>query len=142
MYLRLDKDIELIELGKRLLPEANEESFCWDYENVYEWMYVDLPSYGFSLNISRDHGMSDIDDELLDKYQDYEEALKGIVTPGPIYIFGWYKARDTYVDELPESLIVKICKRLNSDIALYEGRINVEFPDAEPVSIYKVKELK
>ena len=141
MYLKLDKNIKFIELGKLLLPEATEESLCWDCENVYEWMYVDMPGYGFSLNISREHGMADVDVEILDKYQDDEEALNEIVTPGPIYIFGWDKARDAYVD-LPESLIMTICRSLNTDILLYAGRINVDVPDAEPISIYKVKELK
>ena len=60
MYLKINQNIELVKLGKMILPNSTEESLCHDCENVYEWMYVDLPAYDFSLNVSRNHGMADI----------------------------------------------------------------------------------
>ena len=132
MYLKLNQNIKLIELGELLLPNSTEESLDWDYENVYEWMYVDIPNYKFSLNISRDHGMSDIEDDDLS-----EEELNRIVKPGPIYIFGWDRKKDKYINDLPETLIKYISEKVNYELILYPGRSNVDKEDPKPIKIYK-----
>ena len=137
MYLRINQNIKLVDLGKLLLPGSTEESLNWDIENVYEWMYVDIPNYDFSLNISRDHGMSEIEDEILDQYE--ENELHKIVKPGPIYIFAWDRKNDKYINDLSESLIIYLNQKITSDIAVLPGRINVDKADPEPINIYKAK---
>ena len=137
MYLKINQNIELVKLGKMILPNSTEESLCHDCENVYEWMYVDLPAYDFSLNVSRNHGMADIDDEIFDQHT--EDELKEIIKPGPIYIFGWNKQKELYVDDIPEELIETISKKTDTTITVYPGRVNVDSPDPEPLRTYNTK---
>ena len=131
MYLKLNKNIKLIELGNLLLPNSTENSLDWDYENVYEWMYVDIPNYKFSLNISRDHGMSDIDDNF------DEEELNKSVKPGPIYIFGWDRKKGKYINDIPDSLIEYISEKVDNEIVVYPGRVNMDNDDPKPIKIQK-----
>jgi len=50
-----------------LVPDLCPEQVEWDHENVNEWAYVDLPEVSFSLNVTRDQGMSDVDDDELER---------------------------------------------------------------------------
>ena len=43
-------------LATRLSPGARKRDLECDVENVFQWMYVNLPQFDASLNISRDHG--------------------------------------------------------------------------------------
>ncbi len=121
--------MELLELGKLLLPDANVQDFDFDYENVYEWMYVDLPEIDFSLNISREHGLADITDEELDEIGDDNEELEKRLRPGPIYIFGWNRADDCYVLDIPDSIVTQIANKLGCDVLVYPGRSNADTQD-------------
>ena len=96
---------------------------------------MDLPQLDFSLNVSREHGYADINDELLDLNQDNEEKLREIVQPGPVYVFGWNRIKSAYVDQLPDFLPSLVADRLSVDVAVFNRRINVDEPDGEPVMI-------
>ena len=96
-------------------------------------MYVNLPSLAFSLNISREHGWADIDDEI--ETTATEEELQALVKPGPVYIFGWDRKTEDYVDTLPDWLAQYIADRLNVDVLVYGRRINVDSPDGEPIAV-------
>lgn len=133
MYLKLTKHIKLLEIGKLLSPDADEMDLDWDYENVYEWMYVDLPEIDFSLNISREHGMADMTEEELDEIDDDPKELEKRLKPGSTYIFGWNKANDCYVHDIPDSIIVQIANKLRCDVLIYPGRSNADEQDPEPI---------
>lgn len=47
------------------MPRLRPDQVDWDCENVYEWAFVDLPELTFTLNVTRNHGMSEVDDELI-----------------------------------------------------------------------------
>jgi hypothetical protein len=135
MYLKFETRLEFPILAKMLCPELNEDRIDWDSENVYEWMYVDLPQLGFSLNVSREHGWADIDDETLDQHQNNEEELKQIVQRGPVYVFGWDRSKSDYVDNLPDFLPSFLADRLSVDVSVFGRRINVDVPDGTPLSV-------
>ncbi|CAM2006933.1 hypothetical protein [Acanthopleuribacter pedis] len=142
MYLKVDKlKISLLQFGQLFLADASEESLDYGYENVYEWMYVDIPGYDFSLNISREHGVADLDDAVLDEYEGNEAALNEILDPGPIYIIGWDRVNDCLIDDLSNLLIFKIHEISNSNMTVYPGRINIDQPGPEPLFHIKKKEI-
>ncbi|VAW65391.1 hypothetical protein MNBD_GAMMA09-2957 [hydrothermal vent metagenome] len=124
MHLKTSNTRDLIEIGKLLLPDANENDFNFDCENIYEWIYINVPEYNFVLNISREHGMARLANEVLDKCKSDEE-LEKMLTPGPVYIFCIDEASAEYADMIPDSLISYISQRLNSAITVFPGRLNV-----------------
>jgi len=135
MYLRFDTCLEFPELAKRLRSDLTEDSLDWDSENVYEWMYVDLPQLPFSLNVSREHGWADVDDEILGQHEN--ETLKQIVQPGPVYVMGWNRHSDSYVNDLPNDLPTLFADQLEVDVAVFSGRLNVDSDDGEPLMVIK-----
>jgi hypothetical protein len=135
MYLKFETRLEFPELARTLCPELTEENIDWDSENVYEWMYVDLPQLDFSLNVSREHGWTDIDDATLDQHENNQEALKQIVQPGPVYVFGWNRRTSDYVDQLPDYLPSFIADRLLVNVSVFNRRINVDQPDTKPLTV-------
>jgi len=90
-----------------------------------------MPGVSFSLDVTRDHGMSDVDDDALDMMS--AEEIETLPTSGPTYIFGWDRGRDQYVEEIPESLIRLLCATTRSDIVVYPGRIHMGRQDPQPV---------
>lgn len=140
MYLKFDTRLEFPELARTLYAELTEDNIDWDSENVYEWMCVDLPQLEFSLNVSREHGWADIDDATLDKHETNPEALKQIVQPGPVYIFGWDRRNSDYVDQLPDDLPSFIADRLLVDVSVFDRRINVDIPDGAPLTVVSPKD--
>lgn len=139
MYLRFDSRLDFPALARALCEDLSDDALDWDYENVYEWMYLELPQFDFSLNLSREHGWADVDDESLDQYQHNAEVLEQIVQPGPVYVFGWNRRESGYVDQFPDSLPSFIADRLSVDVAVYNRRINVDIPDGEPIRIVSPK---
>lgn len=136
MYLKFSTQLDFPELANALCPGLSEESINWDSENVYEWMYVDLPELSFSLNVSREHGWAEVSDDLLDVHNGNDADLKKLVKPGPVYVFGWSNVTSDYIDLLPDSLAKTIAQRLAVEVAVYPGRINVDNPDPLPLAIF------
>ncbi len=137
MYLKLADKLSPKKVAVALLPNLRLEQIEWDYENVHEWAYVDLPELTFSLDVTREHGMSDVDDEVLDGLT--PEEIEALPTAGPTYIFGWNRRSDYYVQDLPDSLIQRISDSVQSEILIYPGRINVDAVDPEPIGRTKPK---
>ena len=138
MYLKVDCNLDFPAIGVKLAPDASPDSFDHDSENVYEWMYVNIQDVAFSLNISREHGWADIDDEVLDiKSTATKEELQALVKPGPVYIFGWNRETNNYVDLLPDWLPQHIADKLDADVLVYGRRINVESQDGDPIAVVK-----
>lgn len=125
MYLRFETKLNFQALARTLCAELTEDDIDWDHENVYEWMYVDLPQLDFSLNISREHG--------------YEAELGQVVQPGPVYVFGWNRIKSDYVDELPDALPSFIADRLSVQVSVFDGRTNVDLRDGAPLSVVSPK---
>jgi hypothetical protein len=135
MYLRFLTRLEFPQIAKRLCPDLTEDAIDRDSENVYEWMYIDLPQLGYSLNVSREHGWADLDDETLDQYENNNETLKQIVQPGPVYVIGWDRKHDQYVDALPDFLPSFFADRLAIDVAVFAGRLDVDNAVCEPLRV-------
>ena len=135
MYLKLADKVSPRKVAIALRPDVSEEDIEWDAENVYEWVYVDFPGLGFSLDITRDHGVSSVEDDALDLLS--EEEIEDLPTSGPTYIFGFDRTRNIYVSELDEKLIQKISDTLETAILAYPGRIYMGGPDPEPVKRYE-----
>ncbi|MBX2822568.1 MAG: hypothetical protein KTR29_22920 [Rhodothermaceae bacterium] len=137
MYLRFDTCLEFPDLARRLCPEMVEGSLDWDTENVYEWMYINLPHITHSLNVSREHGWADIQDEIIDQYENDQEGLKQLVQPGSVYVIGWDRTTDRYVDNLPDSLPSLFADQLGIDVSVFSGRFNVDEADGEPIRVVR-----
>lgn len=136
MYLRFATALEFSEIAERLAPETAKDALDHDSENVYEWMNLEIPALEFSLNVSRQHGWAELDDELLDfNSTANEDELRKLVKPGPTYVIGWNKLSNTYVDALPDWLAEHIADKLAVDVFVFEQRINVDQPDPEPVTV-------
>ena len=116
---------------RRILPHLRPDQVDWDYENVYEWAYVDLPELSFTLDVTRDHGMSDVDDDVVDGLT--PEEIEALPTAGPTYIFGLDRRSDSYVLDLADELIQRISDSVQSEILIFPGRINVDQADPEPI---------
>ena len=135
VYLKVNCALEFPQLGLLLSPGAAPESFEHDSENVYEWMYVAIPGIPFVLNISREHGWADIDDEVLDFNSDIDpETLKHLAKPGPVYIIGWNRTANARVDSLPDWLPQYMADLLLVPVNVYVGCHNVDLPDPEPLA--------
>ena len=138
VYLKVDCNLEFPVIGLKLAPDANPESFKHDAENVYEWMYVNIQGLPFALNVSREHGFADVDDELLGIQSEApQEELQARKTPGPVYIFGWDRATESYVEKIPEWLPQYVANRLVAEVLVYNRRINVDIPDGKTVALVR-----
>ncbi len=137
MHLRFESRLDFAALARALCVDLTEDSIDYDYENVYEWMYVDLPQIEFSLNVSREHGWADIEDEMLDKYEHHKPQLRELVQPGLVYVFGWSRETDDYVDDLPDFLPSLVADRLGVDVSVFSRRINVDSSDGEPIAVVR-----
>ena len=133
VYLKAIFNRKFPDIGLLLAPSAAPESFEHDSENVYEWMWINVPSLPFALNVSREHGWADIEDEIESTASPGE--LEALVKPGPVYLIGWNRTADQYVDELPDWLPQFVANRLDVDVFVYNGRINVDVPDGEPLNV-------
>lgn len=135
VYLKAIFNRKLPGIGLLLAPSAAPESFEHDSENVYEWMWVNVPSVPFALNVSREHGWADIEDEI--EFAASPEELEAQVKPGPVYLFGWNRTADQYVDELPDWLPQFVANRLDVDVFVYHGRINERAEGTHVVFVYR-----
>ncbi len=135
MYLKAIFIGAFPEIGSLLAPSATLESFEYDSENVYEWLWVNFPSVPFALNVSREHGWADIEDDIESTAS--PDELEALVKPGPVYLSGWNRTTDSYVDELPDWLPQFVADRLNVEVFVYNGRINVDVPDGQPANVVR-----
>jgi len=141
MYLRFDTQLEFPQLANLLRPGIAEDSLVWDYENVYEWMYIDLPTIEFSLNVSREHGLADVADDILDQIEEGSEEWKRIVQCGPTYVMGWDRSTDQYVYELPNDVPALFANRIAVEIAVFSGRLNIDAEDGDPMRLVTPKPI-
>jgi hypothetical protein len=131
MYLKLTERFCPKKVAVALLPDLCPDQVDWDYENRYEWAYVDLPELSFTLDVTRDHGMSGVDYNVLDALS--SEEIEALPTVGPTHIFGLDRRNDSYVMELPDELIQRISDSVQCDLLIFPGRINIDQSDPEPI---------
>ncbi len=137
MYLKFHTQLGFPAIARLLCPELTEDKLEWDSENVYEWMYVNLPQLDFSLNLSREHGCACIDFDMLEQPPDNQKALKHDVRPGPVYVFGWDGDTSNYVDQLPAYVAAFIANRLSVEVSVFNRPINIDIPDGQPLEVVK-----
>ena len=116
MYLKFTVVGELEEIVKSIFPNSTEEKILRDYENVYEWVWLELPSYDIRLNISREH-----------EWGQEKEAY-------PIYVSAFQLIEDKHVINIPKNIIEQF-KSVNYKTEVYEGRYDVEKPDGTPIHV-------
>jgi hypothetical protein len=133
MYLKFATTLPFSDLAQLIAPDQARDSIGWDYENVYEWMWVDLGDLPFALNVSRAHGF---DDEPANPSLTTANALKSR-QPGDIYVTGWNRAKESRVDILPAWLPQYLASRLQVSVLVFAGCMNVDVPDPEPLSVIK-----
>lgn len=130
MYLKLAEKLSPRNVAIALVPHLQADQIEHDHENTYEWTLIDLPGLPFSLNVTRDHGMSHMDDEALDALSPGE--IEALPTAGPTYIYGYDRQSNSLVLELPHELVQRLSDSLQSEILIYPGRITIDQPDPEP----------
>jgi hypothetical protein len=116
MYLKTKTDISLVELSKLLDPNASAESLSYDYENVYEWVYLYLKKFDLTLNISRDHG----------EWRENEDVILG-----PTYFCAHSEEAQSLLNESNHFIAQWIANKLGMDIAIHSGVYNVDQPESE-----------
>ena len=112
MYLKFTIDGPLEDIVRAVWPEATADELNRDYENVYEWVWLDLPSQGIRLNISREH--------------EWGEDLTGTVFP--IYVSEYEDGLTKQADLIAR----QIASAHGCRVELHEGRHNVEKADGTP----------
>ena len=117
MYLKFSVDAPLDELVRSLWPEVPRTNLLYDYENVYEWVWLSLPLLGIRLNISREHGWGE------------DSSSKAI------YVSAFQLERDEHIDALPEGLAERIARTQGCSVHVFSGRANVDEEDGEPVEV-------
>jgi hypothetical protein len=133
MYLKFATTLPFPDLAQRIAPEQARDSIGWDYENVYEWMWIDLDDLPFALNVSRAHGDDDEPANPTIKTANVRKAR----LPGDTYVTGWNRATDSRVDILPAWLPQYLASRLQVSVLVFAGCMNVDVPDLEPLSVIK-----
>ena len=126
MYLRLEKKIAPVNVALMVDTNLSSSEVDWDYENVYEWVYLEIPDFKLILNVSRDHGQHAVDDGILDGMSD--EELRDLPQAGKTYIM-----REKSKSISPE-VIKFIAERINSAIDVFDGVMNVDKEDGDPFS--------
>ena len=126
MYLRLEKKIAPVNVALMIDANLSDSEVDWDYENVYEWVYLEVPNSKLTLNISRDHGQHVIDDDVLDGMSD--EELRALPQAGKTYIM---REESKWISF---DLIKFIAEKTNSAIDVFDEMMNVDKEDGDPLS--------
>lgn len=125
MHLKISQKICPLRLAMTLFPDQNNEDFDYDSENIYEWVILPFPEFKLSLNISRDHGQHELENDTLDSMTDHD--FEHLEYAGFTYITNNKNDRD-----IPDSLIQKIANQLRFPLNVYHKPININKEDGQP----------
>ena len=139
MHLRFQHDYRFLDVGKRLSPDSKAVDFNHDNENVFEWMYVTLNEFDATLNISRDHGWSQIPDEVEAQYEVDDPRLLAMIQLGPTYATS--RDNDQRSDIQWQDIAQYIADRLKVSVDLLPGALDVDAVDADPIETYNPKNV-
>lgn len=117
MYIKFTVDGPLIDIVRKAFPDAPDDALFRDYENVYEWVWLSLPSEKITLNISREH-------EWGEETRIY-----------PIYVNAWSLDQTERIDDVPRPLINAFAQAHPCPIELFAGQYNVDLPDGKPIEV-------
>lgn len=131
MYLRIETKVAPLQVGKLLFPSLAEEDFRYDMENQYEWLYLSIDGFDKVLDITRDHGMSEIEDEVLDEMS--PEEIEENLNVGPTYIFTVDDLNKKYYEDIPDELIQQLSNTLKSSISIFSGSFNIQNEDSNAI---------
>ena len=127
MYLRIETKVAPLKVGKLLFPDLTEDDFDYDIENQYEWLYLKVNGFKKVLDITRDHGMSEIEDEALDEM--FLEEVENNLAAGPTYIFTVDDKEKKYYENIPNEIVQELSNTLKSPISIFSGDFNIENED-------------
>lgn len=136
MYARFHHLHEFPQLGSLLSPGTPERDLDCDVENVYQWMYVTLPQFKATLNISRDHGWSAIPDEIECQYSVDDPRLLALVHPGPTYATSCGRNRQSEPDLPWHDVAQYIADCVGVSVDLISGSLNVDEVDPKPMATF------
>ena len=124
MHLRFETNLDFPELAIRINDTLARDRLGYDYENVYEWMYLDFDGLEYSLNVSREHrGLSSIEENQT-------------LAPKPAsYAIGFDRTNFICIDEIPDWVAQTISDKLNVSVYVLPGSHNVDKPDPEPIKV-------
>jgi len=130
MYLRVETKISPLKVGKLLFPDLAEDDFRYDIENQFEWLYLSINGFNKMLDITRDHGMSEIEDEVLEKMS--SEEIEENLFVGPTYIFTVDDQNKIYYENIPSEIIQELSNTIKSPISIFSGSFHIENDDSKP----------
>jgi hypothetical protein len=136
MYVRFQHGHDFPKLGSLLCPGTLERDLDCDCENVYQWMYVTLTRFDATLNISRDHGWSEIPDEVDCQYAVDDSRLLALVHPGPTYATSCGHDRLSEPDLPWRDVAQYIADTVGVSVDLIPGSLNVDAADPEPIETF------
>ncbi len=136
MYARFHHDRTFPQLGSLLSPRTPECDLDCDVENVYQWMYISLPQFDATLNISRDHGWSKIPDEIECQYAVDDPRLLALVHPGPTYATSCGHDRQSEPDLAWHEISQYIADCVGVSVDLISGTLNADAEDPAPIAIF------
>lgn len=116
MYVKFTVDGPLEEIVRVIWPEP-EYNLVRDYENVYEWVGLEIPNLKMFLNISREHEWGE------------EKRVY------PIYLSAMDQTKKLFIDPIPAEILDRLGSRLKTQVQIFAGRHNVEVPDGTPIRI-------
>ena len=130
MYLRIETKIAPLKVGKLIFPDLAKDDFRYDIENQFEWLYLNISGFDKTLDITRDHGMSEIEDEVLDQMSLEEIEENPFV--GFTYIFSVDEQSKNYYQDIPNEVTQELSNILKSPISVFSGSFNIENNDPKP----------
>ncbi|MGB7324438.1 MAG: hypothetical protein WBD31_06170 [Rubripirellula sp.] len=133
MYARFQHDLTFPELGALLCPATPERELNCDLENVYQWMYVNLPQIEVTLNISRDHGWASLPEDIELRYAADDPRLLAHVHPGPTYVTSYGHGRNPGPDLDWDGIALYIADCVGVSVDILPGLLNVDAADPEPI---------
>lgn len=112
MYFKFTVGGDLEDIVRSVWPYASGSDLEYDYENVYEWVWLSLPGMEAHLNISREH-------------KKHDDAVASTVFP--IYLSAMEPDREKFVAELDQAIAGRISLVHGCKVEIFEG----EYPDTE-----------
>lgn len=122
MYFKFTVEGDLEDIVRSVWPYASGPDLEYDYENVYEWVWLNLPEQDAHLNISREH-------------KKHDDAVAETVFP--IFLSAMEPDRKNFVDELDQAIARRISLVHGCEVEVFDGRYPLSENEETPVTTIK-----